>query len=494
VASGQGTEVRFSRQVKELAVPANEQSSLLSLVSAGDSEMLKTYLATLVYPRANMCRVPDSYPRPTALVRSISTFDVPVYLDTTIDSGRFAISILPTLGGTNTLQAYKQALVDGSSPWPRDFSDQNNFTSVLGGRDLRVDQFFGPLTQGSPGLLHIAANIASTANPFSGGAHDLPVSYGLGYAIASGGLLKLPPGAYIGTAVATNAASPITITLTASTPGNLSILNAGGPVNTGYVVFVWVVTSPSDTLEFIQAGAFATTTDFSLTVTNTQTSFGGASTNFGAVSQIRPVAMSCLATYVNTTLLDGGNIAGAYVPGGTLASNYFTSANNVTAQGSYANWENLSLSTSSYNGPIRDGCYVWWCPEDIVDYELTEPANSSAHDFPSIMIAGKFSPGGDFTTPQSATPIRLEIVTVYEFSTNSQLWEKSACVGSQAIIDAANRLLASQQHAMQNKVHLQWLKDLANGIGKIVKPVASFLYNNRNKLLPMAGEMASMFI
>jgi len=476
---------------RSMKIPKDDQDRMINFMY-GNSDNLSVieYVGMLMNPKYYMRRYMDPFARPTALVRSISTFDVPCYLDSTINSGRFSVAINPTLGNPdgNSPISWKQALVDGQGPWPVDFTTPDNFIQVLGGRDLRVDPFYSPLTQPGQGFLYARAQTPASATPFAAGTSSTAVqdpSLGIAYTIvaSTNGVWYMQPGSYL-VSIAVSNPAPTTITVSSFGADGASIgeeLNQVLSVNPTWVGLINVAT--------VQQGfeihlSNNTSTYIGVFFSTTLSANGGAPSDFGAVSQIRPLAMSCLASYIGTTLQDGGMIAAGYVPGGTLDSNYFTTANGAGTQGNYTNWENLSLSPGSYNGPLRDGSYVWWSPEDVVDTQMLKPSRSAAHEFPALIVSGQFNPNA--TTLDVTVPVvRLEIVTVYEFVTNQQLWEVSTCVGSSADMDLANKLLVGQRHAMTNKIHLKWLSDFFKEVGSGIGSASRFILKNAPKALPI---------
>lgn len=487
---------RFSNQaIQSMRIPLMEQERLSQFLSShsGNRQVLD-YLTTLVNPKSIMCRIPDSFARPTALVRSIATYDITCRLDLTVNSGRFAVAIRPTLGDTdnNNPSSWKIAATNSGIVWPVDFTVPTSFVNISSGADLRVDPFFTTLTQPPLGLLTGSASVPGSLTPFISGAYviNTGVSFGLGFSIEPAtGRWHLPPGTYLIDFEVTNV-NATGITATASSPGNLGNIGvAGNNLPNAHITYIWVVDSSSDYIVFTLSSA--TATNVTVSITPTIAASGGTPSDYGAVSQIRPVAMSVLASYIGTTLQDGGNIAAAYVPGQTLEQSYFVNSASNTTLGAFEFWEALSKVPNSYNGPIRDGAYVWWSPEDYEDLQMVRPSGIPGHTYPSIIVSGQFNPGP--VAVASVSPvIRLEVITVYEFVTNSLLFESKACMGTQAMMDAASSALFGQKHAMPNKVHLKWLSDLAKKIGSGIGSGARYLGRNADKILPILGTVGSL--
>lgn len=183
--------------MRQMVIPTNEQDRLARIVNMTEDQQLAKYVATIFNPKASMGRIPDSFPRPTALVRSIASFDLSVNLDATANSGRFAVAVQPTLGNLSGPQAYKLALVDTSSGWPTDFTVPESFVGIINGRDVRLDQFYQTLTQPPLGCVFIEQGTGATSGiPF--GSDPITASgYGLSYSYANAtGIFTLPIGIY----------------------------------------------------------------------------------------------------------------------------------------------------------------------------------------------------------------------------------------------------------------------------------------------------------
>jgi len=480
--------------VRRLTIPRNEQDRILSFLQANDTNpVVLNYLETLICPKNVMTRVPDSFARPTALVRSIITYDIAPRIDATLNSGRFAVSVQPILGssGSGLLKDWKVALVSNTVPWPVDFTNEGNFIKISGGTDLRVDPFFPTLTQNIPGFLTGAALTPASLTPFNGVASyvvDPSYSLNIGFDINAAGDWFLSPGTYY-LSVLTQGAAPNTLSVTASVANNLQLMSGvNGSFNVA-LTYVYIVEAYN---EFFSITQSVPSTNLWVSISTTLAAAGGSPADFGLVTQIRPVSMSVLASYIGTTLQDGGNIAAAYVPGGTLESNYFVLANNTSPLGCFEYWEALSKQPTSYNGPIRDGAYVWWAPEDYDDVQMVKPSATSEHDYPAIIVSGQSLPGPFAGDVYVAPTIRLEVVTCYEFVTNSLLFETSAFMGSQAMMDASAQALFGQPHAMPNAIHAKWLSDFLGGIKKGVGDTARFISKNAKTILPMIGTVGSM--
>jgi len=184
--------------------------------------------------------------------------------------------------------------------------------------------------------------------------------------------------------------------------------------------------------------------------------------DYGALSEYRPVACSALFTSSSSPLVTGGMVAAAYLPSNAADTLFFGATTNPL--GDLDSWENLSLLPGSYNGPLREGAYVWYSPADNLDTAMYSPNDALEHKYPTLCISGQLTPTGAVTTLPAAIQVgRLEVTTVYEGVSTSQLYDAQMMLGSQSIMDAVNRHLAVQPHAMQNKKHTDFQRQVIRG-------------------------------
>lgn len=496
-------------------IPRNEQDTMLRTVTSVKDSLTSRYIAALINPKMNLSRVPDSFIRPTAIVRSITTLNIPIRMvypnpEDATNGGRFSIAIQPTLGSTATPSQYKVAVVHPNTTWEHaDWTDINNYLQVVQGTDVRLDQLYLTLTQPPVGsYLEEGFDSNDTNSFFRSGQVELVTNYNtigiVDRLVAGQDSWRVPFGQFIVTVTAFDDVAVIQggPTLSGGTVDQVADTVAYNSTDGTMAAAIYYITVNADgavfTLNWRHTGVLNNTAFISFTPTyySSATLFSGSiavspaavpSENYGIIQSYRTIAMSCLATYTGPLLTNGGNIAAAYVPGGTVLTNFFTS-NPQSAQGAFQDWEYLAKVPGSYNGEIDKGCYVFWTPEDNLDMEFRRPNEATLPDDPPpcLIVSGKYNPSQALTTDQ--TVIRLEINTQYEIESTFQLFDLETCVGSQAIIDAANAALAHQPHAMANAAHTQWLKDfwggLKKGIGYFEQP-AKFLWNNRDKIAPL---------
>jgi len=154
----------------------------------------------------------------------------------------------------------------------------------------------------------------------------------------------------------------------------------------------------------------------------------------GAIQLIRPVAQTVLATYMGSSLNDGGQISAAFVQKGVLESNYFSAAS-LNSLGMYQNQENLANAEGAYNGPLKTGAYVWWSPNDPTDVSFGTIANQNQQDWPSIIVSGTYDPGSPTgANAQTNNIVRLLVVSTFEMITTSTAFDQQVMMGSQSTI------------------------------------------------------------
>lgn len=514
----------------KLNIPRNEQDTLQQIVAtSGESRKVQEYVACLTAPKFFRSRVPDAYARKTALFGSVMTIDVMANFHGSSDDGRFSAIIQPHLGALTTPAKYKVAMIDSSASWPQYNTLPASFVSASNGRDIRLDTLAQRLTQPPAACAFLTSTVnGDSLSPFGGvGTVSSIAGYGLIINYAPGpSQFVAPPGTYMVTLTVASsqnaAATQLTITVTTnagsywqpikSTYGTLEIL---GDQEVSTVVGLWkcgpasssviggilsVSTNAASTVAGQCVASFSTTFDDDTNVIG--------SYDYGDLAEYRPVACSALFTSATSSLITGGMVAAAMLPAGAAHTQFFGASLNPI--GDLDSWESLAQLPGSYNGPLKDGAYAWYSPASNDDVAMYTPNEALDHKYPSLCISGQLSPGG--TLPSGVTSImvgRLEVCSVYEGISTSQLYDSQMMLGSQAIMDTVNRHLAVQPHSMQNKKHSDFQKSviksappkaknhgmpwLASAIGQAVP----WAVTNRNGIADafgMIGDLASAII
>ncbi len=516
--------VKSVANIRRLNVPVNEQDQLSSIAASfGGDDSMKQYAAVLICPKLNKARIPDSFARKTGIFRSIRTFFPKVIFNTnTTKDGRFSFVIQPKIG-SNTTNTAQVLCVDPSSSgfagqgWVNPnvkWSNINLYQSTYNGTNLLVDVNKEFMTSRAPFFYEATSgNLSSSVvNIFGFTGTDVPgdlilsaANQGFSPVSTSGNsLFALPPGVFQITVVTrfTSSVASVTAYLTrgagfsctviqentttyggnyvAATTNTLSdpqIVSVSGLYTAapGANFFVYDLVLSSGTASGIASDIWINAAD--------GLGFDDPGSAYGIVEEIRPVAQSFLATYMGTDLNNGGDIAAAYVPYDLFQSNYLDVSSNQLGQ--LQSFENVSQLDDSYNGPLKHGAYAWWCPQDQTDYNIASVADHNQMKYPVLLCSGIFQPG--VAQPNETNPLRVEVSTVFEYTTRVTAMDTEKCVGSQNMIDIVNNSLRNQPHAMQNKTHFAWIKDF---LGRAV----TFYNKNEALIKPMISLAAGALL
>ncbi len=494
------------------------------------SNPVKAYLKALVNPMMNMARIPDSYDRPTAVFRSISSFSPPILQDN-FNQGRFSFCLKPIFGDTSSPTHYQAAIANPqqitSGNWANvDWSNSTYYVSTgTMGRDPRVDinapflttpppSFYGnSFGVGTPDLASnvLVSGIASNQTPFSDNNGSTFNIYSPAapapFTSATGGYVQLPFGDWAVTIFAKFSVSTVPGTgweaINFQAPGNgVTRVNMYQPqtsvsatgVTYNAAALAQVVSVPGGNRLGFNIAPVQTGTDVNNTpganITVTSTTIEIAPANFsssstflsgGVIEEVRPVAMATLVTYMGTTLNNGGEVAISYCPQALVANNYFQM--NGAGVGQLQLYENLRNLDNAYDGALRDGCYCIWAPYSGEDLDLYSPDMMNAHPYPAIICSGVFSP--DATVNSIQATVRVEVFIVYEFVTKYTMFETVHQPGTQAAIDAALSTLKGQPFGCKNKEHLQWVRNFLANAGKFYKDNAFWINPGATALMGM---------
>jgi len=222
--------------------------------------------------------------------------------------------------------------------------------------------------------------------------------------------------------------------------------------------------------------AIAGTVDISWTFTGaTVTSYqaGSCYANFtrepgnlydkGLVKHIRPVSMSVLWTFMGETLHDGGQISAALCPGNSLRDNVLIDSSSASAPGSFQDFQSLGKVPGSYEGPMREGAYVMWLPEEQPHRNFYLPSEVSSVNYPPICISGRYSSTAGMN---NITIGRMLIITNFEYETSSLVIPSFPAPVNPDEILIASVMLSKIRHAMSNPDHPGFLSRLASWIDK----------------------------
>ncbi len=494
----------LATSLRESNLPVNEQEALSRIVASAPIG-IEEYMKCLVYPKSCATRVPDSFPRKTALWSSIMTVAVPYNLDATPDSGRFSACVRPNLGNLSAPERYKIGLVNPTSGpaggWPQYLNLPASFIGNSLGRDVRFDVIAPTLVQPGLGTSTLVGDQPSgtPAKPF-GNTVTPSTGYGLSVTYANTGAFFPPPGIYRFVVNVYDPINPIDTQISV-TPVNGAIItydiNSDMPGENNNTVAGYLSVRPGTSAAFAGGISFSTT-DFNPLTTVSTVNFTQAfddnpqlfqTDNYGSVQEMRPVAMSVLFTYTGPELLNGGNVAIGYLPGRSEKSDFYGPSNNQF--GNLDEWDNLAQLPGTYNGPLKDGAYAWWAPQTIEDYTMVTPDQANDANYPPIIVSGQFVPGPGAAS--SGTVGRLEVVTIYEGVTNNIVFPQKYQQGSQHMMDSAFTYLAQQPHCMANATHMDWISRLLKGF-KTAQNVYAKAKPLVGPISDIASDVASLFI
>jgi len=462
------------------------------------------YCMCLINPKISMCRVPDSFKKCTALVRSVQVFNLQCNFNASADSGRFAALFQPIIGDEIQLSHAQNLIVSGANQFPTDFTQVASYQTTQQGISQLTDQFFadlilppmGIITWEGPGggsgligpnpVLQADATYSLAASTSTTGTADyffLPVgTYFCTIGVSYGGTGVANTNFY--TAVALNTA---TVTLVTDQNGESTAGIFYGQTST-YIV---TVGGPRSGLQLNNNSGTTGIADNSITFVTAYVPGYNTVLTTGNVSTIRPVAMSVLSSSILSILEEGGTVNCGVVPGNTIDDKWLVQSfpNDLNC---IAKNENLGKLVGVYNGVEKKGCYAWWAPVDDGDITLFDVNTHNDHDYSAIVIAGKCP------TPANVTGavdiMRVEVVRVFEFETNSLLYESDRSVGSQAAIDQVFQCLQNQPQSMANGDHLAFIKKMAQYVMTMAKRGMGFYGENKNWINPMAASLGSLLL
>lgn len=441
----------------------------------------KFYALCLALPSVYQSKIPDGYRRKTAKYHSHRVFEIKAN-----SAGQFAFCVQPKIGNFDNPFHFNVALCLPDAllnPQDYDFTSVSAYEAFVGAADsdLRVDPNYTALTAELPSFTHFVSAAAGTGDkPFSDSAGISALSYNshIAYDVVGGfSTFTFPKGNYyiqlmaFTTNVSTASGSSWNITNTGGSWTNelSEIVTGTTPAITRTTVGI-LYNATSDTLNRLTIrlnGAAVTTATAQMVAATILPNNTAHSVNSGLVGSIRPCAMSVLTSYNGPLLQNGGQIAGALVPGEELLSNFFTNA--ADDPGAFRSWQTIaSLNEANTDNPLNLGNYTTWRQDDVTDFEFFSPSRSSQMEYQGIVVAGTWNPGSD-PIDTDAVIARVEIDIVYEIRTEKTLLPKDSYIGSQQCIDYANQYLAGLPISSENKIHMDTFKKWFGYVSKAAK-------------------------
>lgn len=164
------------------------------------------------------------------------------------------------------------------------------------------------------------------------------------------------------------------------------------------------------------------------------------------------MAQSLLVTSQMSSNNNSGQCSTARLPGGSKLME------KSAVQVSPYEWL-ASLPYNSYNGPVKNGSYTFYLPDDERGYQYQQLGAVPIKGLPYLVAA--------YFAPDDAHSIRIQVDTIVQFTTNASLYQ----LGPSPQLSDLNRvhyLLSALQASYTNDGHIEGLKrHLANLGGRV---------------------------
>jgi hypothetical protein len=197
-------------------------------------------------------------------------------------------------------------------------------------------------------------------------------------------------------------------------------------------------------------------------------------------NNIRPVSASLYLTYIGDTFSDGGQIAGAEIPGnGIVAATYLSPSGQDLRL-----VQNIAIQPMAYSGPLNKGIYAYWTPEDVNDSFFQTISSAAAYSFPILMADFK-------STQPSATVLRGVAVVNYEYTTPSRLVTSLPSPISPDMIISAKQILQSQPRVVANDDHGTWWSKVLDGARDLFSTIGTGFYNLFHPAVNLVSQAAN---
>jgi hypothetical protein len=275
-----------------------------------------------------------------------------------------------------------------------------------------------------------------------------------------------------GAIVATGSSSILRNATTVTIPVAGTSLGMTEGIQSTIVEVQWVLTAGEGTLLFLGAYGSCRTSYFRW---DHETIPDLAEMN-AKFSKYRVTAQSALLTYLGSTLTQAGQVASHLYKGGY-----------PHALSRLSDYSSIAEVAGAYNGPLRDGTYVYWEPTEERDMRFRTAR--STYQRPTILIAGIF----DDTLSAGAGVLRLQVATAFEFTTTSQLYPVRCSRVCPDLILARAALLRNVPNAMENGKHLEKLSRIAKGIYGGARRTTKWAIDHEAELKTLATLLAALF-
>lgn len=181
-----------------------------------------------------------------------------------------------------------------------------------------------------------------------------------------------------------------------------------------------------------------------------------------SASQAFVLAQSLLLTAEMSDINNGGQLAIARIPANQAIGIDGISNSSSISSNNWYEWIS-SLSNHNYDGPVKNGGYAWYLPEDETGYFYRDIDNYFSKELPYI--------AAEFTCVQGlaeSSVVRIKVSTVIQFTTSSSVYEqRPSCHISE--MDFMHHILSIVPAAYSNDGHLGGLKKYLKSAGGKVK-------------------------
>lgn len=188
----------------------------------------------------------------------------------------------------------------------------------------------------------------------------------------------------------------------------------------------------------------------------------------GQVSQHRISSMSVLASYRGNAIESAGVIAGALIRG-LPARNGVEPLYDIVAR----------QPEKAYNGPLQNGCYAYWVPQDINELDFDDEPPTT-----TIMLAGTFVDAG------GALEITVDVIV--DFYSPLQIFEKIPFPPMNDAAANALHYLNTLNPVMCNPKHWGNIKRILGEGANGVKDVVNWGVSNKELLAAVAAALSSL--
>lgn len=480
----------------------------------------------LSHPDTIQHRLCDAVTQPVNLLRSVAEYVVSVNFDGSSHSGAFSIATQPSIGSLTDPKKQAVGIVDTTAGWPNDFTLSSSYVNSSAGLNPKFDNnvlelissksqvrshtrsFLSYNTSitndgfmfGNNGAVASGRSEISTLNTelvsiptgtYTGPGGSLALTNSYGYRFASGtyliniavsGVTALPFGGTVGFALVDennnlqgrvywNSAGDTLYTGTVF-QDNIQVLNAFESVTASVSQEVGEVASimyrHDGSLSLVPTVSWVTAVTIPELIAHLSISTASSPqlpsvSNNGMVVAMRPIAHSALLTNLLPEILAGGNIVSYSAPSNDVRNMYY-SRNNLIQPQEWYQLATLNKGNLMHDGPVKDGTYVFTQPWSENDLLLRSPSEVNDYSYPGIIISGSVVPPNGYTGNISA--FRLRVITLWEFVTDSPIFNPRSLIGNPVLSGEVMALLARMQHAMPNNKHKKYLSTVYKALSK----------------------------